>query len=824
MNLLPVLRTLGRMRGLSLAVVGTLALGLGALTITFMLVDGALWRAPPFPDAGRIAALYTTRTSSERGTQRERWSFAAIKMLREQSGELGLTANYSRSRMTLTGGGAESVIGEIVSPSYFAILRALPLLGRTFVAAEDVVPGAYPVVVLSHDLWSRRFGADSAVLGRTVHVNGVALSVVGVLRPGFRGLTDEAQLWLPTMMAPYMNYAEYLTTDQSFISVIARLRDGLSWPQAVARVEALGSRIYSVVRIEDPAPEDVVSATAIPLNEARVAAVTRRSLMILFGAVTLLYLLACANALNLLLERAATRRREAAIRAALGGAPVQLLRHFVAEGVVLVTVATVFGLFLTWGASKFVTPPTDVWGPRNFYGSLAAFAAPSFDLRTLVFALALAGVTMLLVAWAPAATAARVHILPALQESSRSATSSSATLRRPSLRGAIVALEAALALLLLVGGGLMINSFVRMRRTDLGVDAERVLTFWVQPSEVRVPVDAAPAYINRLLDAIAKVPGVEAATVDGGAPVAGSARSTLFVVGRPVPKPEDAPPVLRHYVGPDHFRVLGVPLLGGRAFTADDRAGQPRVAIISASAARTFWPGQNPIGQRIWFGSSTFSSPDSSAQIVGIVADVVHEPLDAGANRNDFYTPYMQFTYAARSVMVRTAGEPLALVSAIRNALQAVDPDLPMLEVQSLPQLIGSSWARQRFDALLFGAFAALALLLSTSGIYAVVSYAVNQRTRELGIRMALGAQPPGIVRMVVGEGLGFPVVGLLIGLAGSLALGRLLQAALYETRAADPFVLGVTVLLLLLVSALACLRPALRATRVDPLTVLRSD
>lgn len=823
---LNVLRSLGHARGLTLAVIGTLGLGVGALIITFMLVDAALWRAPPFPDAHRIALLYTTRARPGEAVQRVRWSFAAIPMLRQLSSDIATVANYSPSTLTLTGlDAAESISGELVSPAYFSILGAQPLLGRTFLESEDAVPGAQPVIVLGHDLWRRRFAADSAIVGRTVHVSGVALTVVGVLRPGFRGLSDKAQLWIPTMMAPFMNYAEYLTTNQNFISVVARLRDGVELEQARAAMQALGTRIYEALPGEDRDSAEVVSATAVQLNEARVAGVTRRSLLILFGAVALLYLLACANALNLLLGRAATRRREAAILAALGSAPARLLRHFLPEGIVLVLAGGGFGLLLAWSASRFVAAPTDVWGPRNFYGSLAAFAEPQFDLRALAFGLGLTLVTMVLVAWAPAASAARVDILAGLKESSRGAAAQAGTLRRPSLRGAIVAFEAGLALLLLVGGGLMIHSFVRMRRTELGIDTERVLTFWVQPSEVRVPVEAAPAYITRVLQAIASVPGVVAATVDGGAPVSGSARSTLYVIGRPAPRPEDAPPVLRHYIAPDHFRVLGVPLLRGRVFNAADVAGQPRVAIISESAGRRFWPNQDPIGQRVWFGGgSSFNHPDSSAQIVGIVGDVVHEPLDLRPNRNDFYTPYAQFTYSSRSVMVRTQGEPLAMVGAIRNALRNVDPDLPMIEVQTLPDLIGNSWARQRFDALLFGAFAALALLLASSGIYAVVSYAVSQRTREMGIRMALGAQPSAIVRLVVGEGMGFPALGLLVGIAGSLVLGRFLQASLYEVQPTDPLVLVSTAALLLAVSVLACLRPALRATRVDPLTAFRSE
>jgi predicted permease len=340
-----------------------------------------------------------------------------------------------------------------------------------------------------------------------------------------------------------------------------------------------------------------------------------------------------------------------------------------------------------------------------------------------------------------------------------------------------------------------------------------------------VPTSAAPAFIARLLEAITRVPGVVSATVDGGAPVSGSARGLLYIAGRPVPRPNEAPVVLRHYVAPDHFRTLGIPLLTGRVFTAADIAGRPNVAVISKSAAQRFWPNQDPIGQRVWFSSgSGFSSPDSTAEIVGVVGDVVHQSLDEPPNRADVYTPYAQFTYAWRMFMVRTTGDPVNAVGAIRKAVQSVEPDLPLTEVQSLAERIGNSWSRHRFDAILFGGFAAVAILLATAGIYAVVAYAVTQRTREMGIRMALGARPAAVVRLVVREGMTFPLAGLLAGVIGAAASTRVLRASLYEITPTDPVIFSATVALLLGVSVVACLAPARRATRVDPLEALRAE
>jgi putative ABC transport system permease protein len=385
----------------------------------------------------------------------------------------------------------------------------------------------------------------------------------------------------------------------------------------------------------------------------------------------------------------------------------------------------------------------------------------------------------------------------------------------------IIACETSLALVLLVAGGLMIESFNRMRQTELGIDVDGVLTFMIRPAEARVPPAGAPAYIDRMLGAIMATPGVTDATVDGGAPVSGTARSSLFIEGRET-APGAAPPVLRHYVATGHFTTLGIPLIRGRSFTAQDIAGRPRVAIISEAAAKRFWPGEDPIGRRVRFAAD--NPEDASAEIVGIVGDVMYEPLDTGPNQNSFYTPYAQFTYSWRQYFVRTAGDPLSLVGPIRHAVRGVDPDVPLTEVQSLRSLIGASWKRQRFDAVFFGIFALLALGLAVSGIYAVVSYAVGQRTREMGIRIALGSRPRNVVKLVVSEGLTYPAIGAAAGLLLAWGAASVLRASLYGIGASDPRVIGSVMLLLFLAAVGACLIPARRATRVDPCEAMRAE
>lgn len=814
-----------RQPGLTVVAAASLALGVGALALTFTVVDAALWRAPPFADADRLAMPFSLVSSPREVAARRRWSYPAIQQLRSSVREFAVTANYTAPLLTLTGvTDPEAVPAEAVSASYLQVLQIRPALGRNFLPSEDSLPGIAPVAMISHALWLRRYGADPALVGKTIQVSGQALTVVGVLPARFRGLSDKAQLWIPAMMSPSLNYPEYLTTPQNFISVVARLEPGVSLARFASATQLAAEAIERATpTIGGPAGE-TRTATAVSLNEARIARTTRRSALTLLTAVALLYLLACANVTNMLLGQASSRRRDAAVRAALGAGMPRLLRHYLTGGVILVLAGGAAGIALAAALTKLLTVSVSSGLALNFYGSLAQFAAPAFGARSYFFGVGLTLLTILLVAWAPAMSVARTDILAGLKEGARGASSKVASLRHPSLRGVIVAAEAMLATLLLITGGLMIDSFRRMRQTDLGVDPDHVLTFWLRPPEARVPPAAAPAFITKILHAIENVPGVVAATVDGGAPANGSARNVLFIAGRDNPAPNAAPPIMRHYVAPDHFRVLGIPLRRGRAFNASDDATHPGAAIISESAARHFWPGADPIGQRIWFSGSGFSGPDSSATIVGIAGDIADDPLDVSANRDAVYTPYMQFTYSSRMVFVRTAGDPAALVAGVRRAVSSVDPDLPLVEVQPLAQLIDSSWTRHEFDAWLFGGFAVVALLLAATGIYAVVSFAVGLRTREMGIRIALGAQAHSIVRLVVFEGLGFPLVGLALGAIASFAISGLLRASLYQVHPTDPVVLGSAVGTLLLVSLVACLVPAIRATTVEPVIALRAE
>ena len=822
------LRSVVRTARLSLAVILTVALGVAALTTTFGIVHAALLRQPPFPDASRLAMLYLERHPRNQAPYRERWSFPRFQLLSARHRSFESVASYSPAALTLSGqGDGEAALeqSERVSPSYFRVMRVLPERGRLFSDAENDPARPAQVVIIGHDLWVRRFGSDPALLGKAIRLNGVPLTVVGILPAGFRGLSGQAELWVPATMSPLITYPEYLTTNQNFISAVGRLRDDVTPDAARAELEVLGQEINLEIPSDPDFRAERVNASLVPLNEARVEPSIRRSLYVLFGAMALFHLLAAANVTNLLLGRAAGRRQESAVRVALGSSAGRLFRHLLIEGAALAVAGGILGIALAWWISAAVAPPANVWAPANFYGSLAPFDTPAFSLIELGFGIALVALTALLVAVPPALSAFRLDLSQGIRGGSRGIAGDPASLRRPSARGLIVGVEAALAMLLVVTAGLLITSFERMRRVSIGVEPARVLTFWLIPSEARVPTNAAPAFVTRILEAVARVPGVQSASVDGGAPLSGTARSTLYIEGRPAPQPGQAPPVLRHYIGPDHFVTLGIPLRRGRVFSAADGDGAPRVTVISESAARRFWPGEDPIGKRVWFGGgSNFDSQERSAEIVGIVGDVVYEPLDREPNLASFYTPYRQFTYPSRMVFLKTAGEPMTVLPDVRRAIASVDPELALRDVQPLTGLVSGSWARHRFDAMLFGGFGIAALLLAASGIFAVLAYAVAVRTREFGIRIALGADSGQVLRQVLREGMVFPVLGLLVGFAGSVAFTRVLRASLYEVSPVEPMVFLAMAALLLLVSAAACLVPAWRATRADPIEALRSE
>jgi putative ABC transport system permease protein len=811
-------RSLMRMRGVAAIAVATLALGIGSTTTMFSAVYAGLLRPLPFADPDRLVLLFTTHTTPNEGLVLSRWSRPLIDTLAGSVTSYESIASFGPALIAVSGAGGdpEQIDSEIVSPEYFGILRVTAALGRTFTPAEDRAPGDAPVAVLSDRLWRRRYGADPSIVGGTIRINDVPLTVVGIMPPGFSGLSEKSEMWIPRTMAPRLTYAEYLTTPQRFIAVVARLKDGVTLERANAEL-AVASAAF-------PIPENSVDtrwgAVAQRAGEARVDPTLRRSVLLLLGAAACVLLITCANVAGLLLARGRMRQRELAIRMALGSGRARLVRQLLTESLLLAAAAGACGTMLAvWGVRVLARyAPSMVWTGRV---TMSSFSAPALDARALLFTIGVTLATSVLCGLAPALDPSRTRLTQALKEDDRSGGG-----RRRIFR-ALVVTEIALAVLLLAAAGVLLDSFVGMQRLRRGFEADGVLTFWVRPAVARYPVTEGPAVVERLLTSVEQVPGVESAAVNRCTPFTGCSRTVVFFTDRPNDA-RTAPVVGRHYVSADYFKTLGIPVLAGRLLTPRDRSDRPAVTVISESAARRFWPGENAVGKRVWFGGTTgpFADPAHAVEIVGIVGDVKYEAVDwpGSTGRPEFYTSYLQFAYPDTMVIVKTRGSAPALVSAMRRAVASVDPGLPIYDVLTLDDRIAGALSRPRFNAALVAGFAGTALLLAALGVYGMLSYSVSSRLREIGVRLALGAAPQRIVQFILTEGLRLAVIGVAIGLAAALAAGRLTRSLVVDVSPSDPRILAAVMILMLAVACLAAFLPARRASAVDPIVVLRQE
>jgi len=813
-------RTLRRMRGVAVVAILTLALGIGATTTMFSVVYAVLLMPPPFAEPDRLVVLFNTSVTPREGLQRLRWSLPNITELERVATSFESVGSFTGPLLTVSGRGEpEYVDGETVSRGYFQALRVQPVAGRTFTVDESAAPGGSAVALIGTRLWKRALGGDPGALGATLIVNDEPLTIIGILPDGFAGLSGKAEIWIAPPMAARLYYAEYRTTPQNFISAVARLKPGVSLQQANAELAAIGPDFVG----NGSAPDTVWSATAVPLREARIDPIVRQSALVLLGAAACVLLIACVNVAGLLLARARIRRREIAVRLAIGSSRRRLVRQLLTEGLLLAALAGCCGTLLAWwGVGLFArTAPAVIASGRNNYGAIGSLAAPVLDPAVLLFALACALGTTLVFALVPAVAASRAELVTALKEDDRGGGRGGRAL------STLVVSEVAIACLLLAASGLLIESFARIQNRRAGFVPDHVLTFWVRPPGSRYPPASGPATLDRLLTRIQAVPGVESAAVNRCVPFSGCSNTILFLADRPVDR-RNAPGVGRHYVSADYFRTLGIPILAGRALTPADRAGSPPVAVVNESGARRFWPGENPIGKRVWFGTTTgpFSDPAHAVEIVGVAGDVKYGGVDQPdrSDRADFYTSYLQFAYPDTMVAVKARGEPAALLPAMRTAVAAVDPTLPIYDAMTLDERIGAAIARPRFNATLLGAFAAAALVLAAIGVYGVLSYSVSSRMREMGVRLALGADAARVMRLILGEGLRLAVIGAGIGIAGSVVLAQLSKGLLVDALPANPALPGVAGLIMIAVAALAAYLPARRAAAIDPIVVLRND
>ena len=819
------IRTFRKQPGFTITAIATLALGIGANAAIFTVVDSTLLRPLPFPDYERLMEVSLTlpRTSGAAWNVSEDmdWSYPKFETFRQSQRVFDRVAVYASKDFTLTGGGdAEMVTGETVSAEYLSLLGITAELGRTFVEREDAAPESARVAILGHSLWERRFGRDPGVIGRAVTLDTEKYIVVGVLPAGFRGLTSTAELWVPTMAIPPDALRQRW---DHWLQMIARLKPGATPEEAKSAVRVLGRQVDEAH--PSPIPGDPWGAKARSMSEARVDPAIRKSVWILQGAVGFVLLIACANIANLLLARGNARSREIAMRLAVGASRGRLVRQLLTESMLLAVAGAALGLVLAWYGVGFLDGIFDMkgnWIGRHVSGlTLLGLRSIRVDTAVLGFTAGIAVLTGLLFGLIPALQSSGTPVWGALRDGGQRGNSSRGY-RGLSVKSGLVVAEVAVALVLLVTSGLMIQSLWRLVTTKSGMDLENVLTLRVNRN---LPLDndpdSAAAYFQQLEARLAAVPGVLSVGLDDCAPLSGGCRrKSIYLRDRPPAAKGTEPVAGIHFASPNYLRTMRIPLVSGRWFSPADRAGMPKVVVINESAAKKFWPRENPIGKPIGIGAPGFMG---GAEIVGIVGDVRYRALDQAA-QPEVYVPYLQAPSDRLLLFVRTSGAPNAFLPAVRQAIHEFDHELPAYDIQSMSERISGSTTIARNSALLLGIFALLALILAMIGIYGVMSFVVGSRTREIGIRIALGCGRTAIVGMIMRRALLWTGSGVLIGVIVSMAAARLLRSLLYQVTPDDPATYIVLACVLGIVALGAGMIPAWRASRLDPLLVIRGE
>jgi predicted permease len=795
-------RVLAKHKGFTAVAVLTLALGVGANTAIFSVVNAVLLRPLPYENSHELVQIWGTQPQLDTAPM----SPANFLEWREQNRVFERIAAYNGQNFNLSGvDEPERIRAMRVSADLFELLRVRPTLGRAFLPEEDQY-GDHRVVILSHALWQRRFGANPEIIGKALTLNDQSYVVVGVMPPDFSFPWTTTEMWTPIAFSP----EERGTRDTNYISVIARLRPGVTLEQARSGMEALARRQQE----QYPESNTGVGVKVISYKE-QVVGDTRPILLLLLGAVGFVLLIACANVANLLLARAAGRRKEMALRLALGASRLRVIRQLLTESVLLALAGGGSGLLLAlWGLNVLTALQP---------GNIPRLAELSIDRGALLFTLAVSLLTGIAFGLAPALQASKPDLNDALKEGGKGTNEASG---RQRVRGLLVVSEIALSLVLLIGAGLMIKSFWRLIQVDPGFNPENTLTMVVSlPTSSYADTGRQVAFFQQAVERVGNLPGVEAAGVTTDIPLFGGSSTGFDVGGRPPHAPGQRPMVEFRSVSPGYFRAMGIPLLRGRAFTEQDVGDAPGVVIINETLARRHFPGEDPVGKRLGF-----SGPTDWREIVGVARDTRNYGLDEEV-KPEAYMPYTQSApgYLAGSIsgmilVARTASDPQSTVAAIKGEVRALDGNQPVYNIKTMEQYLAESIAQRRFNMLLLAVFAGVAVLLAAVGLYGVMSYMVSQRTHEIGLRMALGAQARDILVMAVRQGLVLIIIGIGVGLAGALALTRVMSGLLYGVGTTDPATFAAIVLLLAFVSLIACYIPARRATRIDPLIALRYD
>ncbi|HEY0003690.1 MAG TPA: ABC transporter permease [Pyrinomonadaceae bacterium] len=793
--------------GFSIVAIITLALGIGANTAIFSVVNAVLIRPLSFKSPERLVMVW--EHNRPRAIERNVINPANFMDWQEQNSVLEEMAAFYDAPFNLTGvDDPEELPGQVVTTNYFHVLGVQPLMGREF-APDENQAGKDQVAILSYGLWQRRFGSNPAIIGQKVLLNGQPQTVVGVMPPDFNLFIKnssftgkKATIWQPLTVTENTRIRR-----GRFMSAIARLKPGVTLEQAQAEMD----RIAANLEQQYPDFNKGWGIRLVPLQQQLVGEI-RPALLVLLCAVGLVLLIACANVANLLLARAVTREKEIAIRSALGAARFRIIRQLLTESLLLALLGGVLGLLLAmWGVDLLValSPP-----------NLLPLGGTGVSLRILGFTLVVSLLTGIIFGLAPALQISRPDLNESLKTGGKGTAGGTA---RQRVRNTLVVVEVALALLLLTGSGLLIRSLVRLQSVNPGFDAANVLTARVLlPNSKYGEEHQRVAFFRELLERVERIPGVRSAGAISFLPLTGPGAATSFrIEGRPEPPPGEKLTLDVRVVDQNYFRTMSIPLLKGRNFNAREMNEAAHVVIINEALARKHFPGEDPIGKRL---TINMKGPENApSEIIGVVGDVKHAGLDIEP-RGMSYWPHAELAYPFMTLVIRTETDPQGIASSVQREVRAMDKDQPLADVRTMETVLADSVARARFSTLLLSIFAGVALLLSAVGIYGVMAYSVSQRTHEIGIRMALGAQARDILRLVVRQGMLLVLLGVVIGLGASFALTRFMKSLLFGIEAHDPLTLLSVSLILAAIALLACLIPAHRATKVDPMIALHYE